>query len=160
MLVYNPEEMAKLPTRSGAGQPLIAVREPGEQAARVFEMLRQGRPLDDIVIELRETPDRVDYLHERWLEQTQARHVITPEARKALEQLVGPFNDVTELVTLVQERYSPYVISPEVQSAFKQLVGTFKDDPHLVIAPEAKAAFEQLVDTFKDLIKHRYGGVV
>lgn len=104
MVVYNPKELAELPTRNGGGQPRVAVREPGEQAARVFELLRQGCPLDEIVIELRETPDRVDYLNERWLEQTQSRYVISPEAKKSFEQLVGAFEDVTDLLERLRKK--------------------------------------------------------
>ena len=105
MLVYNPKEFPNLPLRNGSGQPgITAAREPGEQAARAFELLRQGWSLDEIVIELRETPDRVDYLNERWLEQTHSRHVVSSEAKKAFEQLVGPFEDVTELLELVRKK--------------------------------------------------------
>lgn len=104
MLVYDPKELANLPRRSGGGQPGLLIREPGEQAARAFELLRQGTALDEIVIELRETPERVDYLHERWLEHTHSRLVISPEAKSAFEQLVGAFNDVTELLELVRKR--------------------------------------------------------
>lgn len=104
MLVYDPKELAALPTKKSGG-PHEAIREPGEQAARVFEMLREGRELDEIVIELRETPERIDYLNERWLEQTKERYVITPEAKKAFEQIVGgSFKDVTELVELVTKK--------------------------------------------------------
>lgn len=106
MLVYDPKELAALPAKKPGG-PREAVREPGEQAARVFELLREGRELDEIVIEMRETPERIDYLHERWLEQTKARYVITPEAKKAFEQIVGPFKDVTELVELVSKKLTP-----------------------------------------------------
>jgi hypothetical protein len=103
-IVYNPKELAALPARNGSGHPSLAIRESGEQAARVFEMLREGRPLDEIVIELRETPDRIDYLNERWLEQTRARHVLSPETKKAFEQLVGTFEDVTSLLELVRRK--------------------------------------------------------
>ena len=103
MLVYDPKELAELPAKKPGG-PREALREAGEQAARIFELLRQGWPLDEIVIEMRETPDRIDDLHERWLQQTQARHVITPEARKVLESLVGSFKDVTELVELITKK--------------------------------------------------------
>jgi hypothetical protein len=103
MLVYNPKELAELPSRNPGGQPRIAVREPGEQAARAFEMFKQGRELDEIVIELRETPDRIDQLHERWLDHTRARFVITPEAKKAFEEIVGAFNDVPTLIDLVRK---------------------------------------------------------
>ena len=106
MLVYDPQELADLPQRNPGGQPRIAVREPGELAARAFEYFRQGLPLDEIVIELRETPDRIDQLHEHWLDQTKARYVITAEAKKALEMTVGAFESVTELVELVRHRLS------------------------------------------------------
>jgi hypothetical protein len=103
MLVYNPKELAELPSRNPGGQPRIAVREPGEQAARAFEMFKLGRELDEIVIELRETPDRIDQLYERWLDHTRARFVITPEAKEAFEQIVGNFNDVPTLIDLVRK---------------------------------------------------------
>lgn len=106
MLVYNPKELAELPSRNPGGQPRIAIREPGEQAARAFELFRQGRELDEIVIELRETPDRIDQLHERWLDHTKARFVITPEAKEAFERIVGSFNDVPALIELVRKKLS------------------------------------------------------
>ena len=102
MLVYNPKELTELPAKRPG--PREAVREPGEQAARIFELLREGRGLDEIVIEMRETPERIDYLHERWLDQTKERYVITPEAKKLFEQIVGPFKDVTGLVELVTKK--------------------------------------------------------
>jgi len=104
MLVYDPKELANLPIRNGGGNPGLLIREPGEQAARAFELLREGKALDEIVIELRETPERVEYLNERWLEQTQSRYVISPEMKKAFEQLVGVFNDVTDLLELVKNK--------------------------------------------------------
>lgn len=104
MLVYNPKELAELPTRNAGGQPRIAVRDPGETAARAFELFRQNWDLDQVVIELRETPDRIDQLHEHWLNQTKARYVITPAAKEVLEKLVGPFSSVTEFVELVTKR--------------------------------------------------------
>ena len=101
MLVYNPKELAELPSRNPGGQPRAAVVEPKEQAARAFELFRAGWELDSIVIELREDPDRIDQLHEHWLNQTRARYVITPTAKLTLEQVVGPFTSVTELVELI-----------------------------------------------------------
>src|SRR5262249_16016264 len=41
MLVYNPKELAELPAKRPGG-PREAMREPGEQAARIFEKLREG----------------------------------------------------------------------------------------------------------------------
>ena len=106
MLVYDPKELAKLPSKKPGG-PKDLVREPGEVAARAFEMFRGGCLLDEVVIDLRETPERIDYLHERWLDHTKARYVITPEAKKSFEQLVGPFAGVTELIELIEKKLSP-----------------------------------------------------
>ena len=106
MLVYDPKELTKLPSKKPGG-PSEFVREPGELAARAFEMFRHGCLLDEVVIELRETPERIDYLHERWLDHTKARYVITPEAKKVFEQLVGPFTGVTELLGLFEEKLAP-----------------------------------------------------
>lgn len=105
MLVYNPKELAALPVRNGAGQPRIDVHAPGEQAARAFELFRQGAALDEVVIELRETPDRIDHLHERWLDQTQARYVISPKAKETFEGMLGDnFKSVTELIELLAKK--------------------------------------------------------
>lgn len=115
MIVYNPKELAELPARNPGGQPRVAVREPGEQAARAFELFRQGWALDEIVIELRETPDRIDQLHEHWLDHTRARLVITPEAKKAFESAVGPFESVTDLlerVTMLKAKGHDAVSNP------------------------------------------------
>lgn len=103
MLVYDPKELTELPPRSGAGQPSADTRKPGEQAARAFELFREGKGLDEIVIELRETPERVDQLHEHWLDQTKARYVISPEAKRAFEDIFGEFKSVTDLVELARK---------------------------------------------------------
>lgn len=101
MLVYNPKELAALPAK-GLG-PRDLVQAEGERTARAYEMLREGRSLDDLVIELRVTSDKAEELNSRWQEQTHERYVVTPTAKKALEEFVGPFRDVTELVKLVGE---------------------------------------------------------
>jgi len=105
MLVFNPKELADLPSRNPGGQPRIAVREPGELAARAFEMFREGRQLDEVVIELREDPGRIDQLFEHWLDHTKARYVITVEAKKRLEEILGPFNSVTDLVEIIVKMF-------------------------------------------------------
>jgi hypothetical protein len=101
MRVYDPKELAALPPRNPGGEPSVDVRAPGELAARAFELFRKGLDLDEVVIELRETTDRVDHLHERWLNYSRGRHVITVEAKKALEQAIGKFDGVTDLVEKV-----------------------------------------------------------
>lgn len=103
MLVYNPKELAELPAKKPGG-PRDAIRESGERAARAFELFRDSWELDAIVVELREDPDTIDQLHERWLDQTKARYVITVEAKKTLEELVGAFQSVTELVELIAKK--------------------------------------------------------
>jgi hypothetical protein len=102
MLVYSPKELAGLPAK-GVG-PRDLVQADGERTARAYEMLREGRSLEDVVIELRVSADKADELNARWLEHTHQRHVITPAAKKALEELIGPFRDVTELVELVTSK--------------------------------------------------------
>ena len=135
MLVYDPQELAKLPPRRTVPRELL--REPGEQAAKVFELLRKGLALDEIVIETRETPDMVDHLNDRWLEQTKARHVITPEAKKAFEEIVGPFEDVTALVKIVAEK-TRYAVTPAMKERFERIVGPFQEVTELVELVENK----------------------
>ncbi len=95
---YDPRELAKLPN---IAIYKTAARAPGEIAARAFEMFSDGAELDDIVKELRETPDHVQQLHEKWLDMRGARHVLTPQIRLAFEGLVGKFTDAAELLDLV-----------------------------------------------------------
>lgn len=102
VIVYSPQELTKLAAKMR--RHVIQPHDDGEKAARAFELLRQGLALDEIVIALRETPDRIDYLNERWLEQTRSRLVISPETKTAFEQLVGTFEDVTDLLELVRNK--------------------------------------------------------
>ena len=139
MLVYDPNEIANLPFRNPGGQPKIMVHEPGEQAARAFEMFRNGTALDEVVIELRATPDRIDQLYERWLDHTRARLMITPEAKKAFEEAVGKFESVTDLVERVTEladtwkqTQDHFVITPAMKTAIEQILGEFGSDTRLL----------------------------
>ena len=127
MVVYDPKELAQLPKKNPEG-PREFVRQPGEQAARAFEMFRQGYELDEIVIELRETPERIDQLHEHWREQTKARWVLNPEARKLLEQMVGQFKSVADLVDLLGRR----VIALEAKLLLEGILGEFNTTSELV----------------------------
>lgn len=102
-VVYDPAEVAKLPRR---GRPGID-RSEGEITARAFELFREGRTDEEVVIELRETIDHVQYLRERWLEATAASWVISPVAREALAKLVGPFHSVTDLFEKLQMMLKP-----------------------------------------------------
>ncbi|MBA3538561.1 MAG: hypothetical protein H0T79_02935 [Deltaproteobacteria bacterium] len=95
--LYDPKEVAKIPKHDR----FTNMREPGETAARCFELLDIGKTVNQIVIELRETPDSIDILRDKWLNGGGASQVISPIAWEALEQVVGPFASVTDLVDLV-----------------------------------------------------------
>jgi len=96
LYVYDPHELALIPQRGRS-----AIQYPGETAARAFELFAEGKPQAQIVIELRELPDKIRELYERWLDMGGADLVISPGAKEALEKIVGPFASVTELVERV-----------------------------------------------------------
>jgi len=76
-----------------------------ELEARCFELFSQGKTNREVVIELRETSDRIRELRERWVDDGGADLVISDAAKKAFEQLLGPFRDVTELLERVTEQF-------------------------------------------------------
>ncbi len=95
--VYDSKEIVKL------RRPEVSMRsrEPGETAARAFELFRDGKPDTEVVIALRESPDAVRTLRDQWLDMGGAALVINPAGHRALEEVVGPFKDVVELVERV-----------------------------------------------------------
>jgi hypothetical protein len=98
--VYDPKEL--MPLRNPELRS-HATRDPGEIAARSFELFNQGKTVCDVVIELRETPDQVRQLHESWLDSGGADLTITPVAKEALEKVVGPFATVADLLSVLEE---------------------------------------------------------
>ena len=98
----HPDELKKIRTRLKR-----AVREPNEFSARAFDLFRAGRKLEEIVSELRTTPEEIERLYEKWLDLGGARLVITAPAKEALAKIVGPFDSVTDLVELVQKLKPP-----------------------------------------------------
>ena len=94
VVVYDPDEVARLPRR---GRP-SSDRSPGETTARAFELFREGRTDEEVIIELRETVERIQELREKWDTAGGSHWVISPVAREALEKFVGPFNGVTDLI--------------------------------------------------------------
>jgi DNA-binding transcriptional MerR regulator len=100
MIVYDPKELAKIPR---AGHQLYS-RDSGELASKAFQFFEEGKNNREIVIKLRVTPDEVRDLRERWLDDGGAGLVISNEAKDALEQVLGAFADVTDLVALVTQR--------------------------------------------------------
>lgn len=102
--VYDPKELVVL--RREDARPL-ASREPGEIAAQSFELFNRGMTIREVVIELREPPDRVQQLHESWLTTGGSEDTaltITTAGKEDLERLIGPFTTITELLQLIQRR--------------------------------------------------------
>ena len=97
LYVYDPRELASLPHRGRA-----VVDTPGEVAARCFELFDEGRPLKEIVRELRKSPEIIEDLYERWLNMGGSGIVLTPYAKDEFIKVVGPFADIAELLELVQ----------------------------------------------------------
>ena len=97
--VYDPKELLKLRSPN----VVMRSREPGETAARAFELFRDGKSDADVVITLRETPDSVAILRDKWLDMGGAADVITPVVWEAFGKLLGPFASpsVTELLDRV-----------------------------------------------------------
>ena len=94
--VFDPVELQKILHRRDPN-------EPGELAARAFEMFEEGRPLREVVIALRKTPEYIVALHDHWEWCGGSELVITPVARRELESLLGPFVGVADIVERVAE---------------------------------------------------------
>lgn len=97
--VFNPEDLAVFARR----RSMTPVSSAGEVAARAFELFDVGTSQREIVVQLRETPQRVAELHEQWLELGGADLVVGGAARVELERYVGPFVDIADLVVRVAE---------------------------------------------------------
>ncbi len=102
-MVYSPAEVAKLPCRGRTSSD----RSPGEMNARAFELFREAKTDEEVVIELRETVDQIRDLREQWINAGGVSWMIVPAVRLALQKLVGPFKDVTELVDKLQLKLKP-----------------------------------------------------
>jgi hypothetical protein len=98
-LVYNPKELEKFLPRPDVDRHRTA----GETAAICFEAFDARTPVRQIVIDLREDPDTIETLHEKWLRCGGADRVINNAMWKALEELLGPMTDVTDIVDRVTE---------------------------------------------------------
>jgi hypothetical protein len=100
--VYSPDELNKL--RSYNRSIIVAARDPGERAARAVEMFREGKSREDVIVALRGTFDEINDYHNKWLDLGGADLVISPNAKEALEKIIGPFASVTELVERVDAK--------------------------------------------------------
>ena len=94
--VFNQAELLKILQRRDPN-------EPGELAARAYELFEEGRSNNQLVIALRQLPERIEELHDQWMEGGASEYVITPFARRELERLLGPYVGVAEIVQRVAE---------------------------------------------------------
>ncbi len=141
--VYDPDELKKLPRTA---RRVIRPREPGAVAAHCFELFSQGKSLKEIVIDLHIVPETVEALREKWLDAEGSKMVIVPEAKKALEKLVGPFTGVTDLVELCEK----VVLSSVAMEKLEAAVGLFASTAELV---ERVTALKRSEEHFKHLQK-------
>ena len=102
VVLYDPQELTKCP-RYNRTSLSPRSKEPGEIAARAFELFREGRTSEDVVVELRVQPDVARDLRDKWLDMGGADLVISPGAKEALEKIVGSFKSVADLVECVQK---------------------------------------------------------
>lgn len=100
VIVYDPHELKKLAGK--LRRHVVLPHDPGEMAARAFELFREGKSMEDVVIELRMQPDQVEQLHAKRMDMGGAELVISPTAKEALEKMVGAFGSVTELVERIE----------------------------------------------------------
>lgn len=98
--VYDPNELAAVSRKHRGGYD---IRPPGEVAARCFELLDHGKSVREIVIELREMPEKIVELKEKWHDHGGADRVLSPPAWERLAILVGPFANIAELVARVEQ---------------------------------------------------------
>lgn len=137
LVVYNPDEFRMLAFRMKRGSARGSAREPGEIDARATEMFGEGLTNADVVVALRVTFEEVDVIRQKWTDGSEARLVISPTAKEALEADNGPFKDVAALVAASRARFT---ISPAIKGAFEALVGPFKDDAELLNLVTVKLA--------------------
>lgn len=97
--VFDPHELAKIGSRSRIAS---VPNDPGELAARAFELFDDGKALREVVVILRETPWKISELHEQWADLGGAKLVINQAAQVELQRFLGPFEDVADLVSRVR----------------------------------------------------------
>lgn len=114
--LYDPEELARV-SSARRQKARHAPIQPGEMVARAFELFDDGRPLREVVTELRETPESIAAWHDQWLELGGAEIVVGPAARKELARLVGPFEGVADLVARVRDAVAPRAAEPATPGA-------------------------------------------
>jgi hypothetical protein len=93
--VIDPRELCRVPRRHRTPIP----NEEGELCARVFEMLDDGMTVREIVINTRETSQRIEGIRDNWLDAGGADLVVSKEARAEYERITGkPLRRMSDLV--------------------------------------------------------------
>lgn len=98
VVIYDPTELKNIPRRDRTRAP-----DPGEVEARCVELFRAGKNIADVVETVRETFERVEAVYQKWLDHGGSHVVITEAAREELEQHIGAFSSVAELVARVAQ---------------------------------------------------------
>lgn len=128
VIVYDPQEVNKLAVRLNRGT--ILPRDAGEVTGRAFDLFDEGKSEREIIRELRLTVEAVQELHEKWRDTGGTEIIISPNAKVALEKVVGPFKTVTDLVERLENE--SFVIMPDGKRALEQIVGPFKTVVELI----------------------------
>lgn len=97
--VFDPHQVARLPKRRMAMVP----GDPGETAARAFELFEDGVQLRTVVTTLRIPPAQADELYDQWKRFGGADLIIGKAARGELEKHVGSFASVADLVERIAQ---------------------------------------------------------
>jgi hypothetical protein len=139
VVIYNPDELNKLPKGKGRSAP----REQSTVESRAFELFSQNKTVREVVIEMKETSERIRDLYQRWIEDgTSAEQTATSiDAR------------VFELFNQGKSNQEIVIALGETSDRIRDLRDRWIDDggADLVIGPIARASFEKLVGTFKDV---------
>lgn len=123
VIVYSPHELKKLASRMNR-PGVVSPRHAGEITARAFELFEEGRSGREIIRDLRLTVEELRELREKWVDEGGADLIISPNAKAALEKIVGTFSDVTQLTERVTEEI---MLTRNAKATLEQIVGPFEN---------------------------------
>ena len=121
--VFDLDELMKLARRREPN-----ANDTGEIAARAFELFEDGAATREVVMKLRKAPERIEALHEQWLNGGASEFVLNAVARRELERTLGPFAGVAELV----QRVTELVLNPVARRELERILGPFAGVAELV----------------------------
>lgn len=110
IVLYHPTELLNVPRGRGTA---IQIASRGDIAARVYELFDRGHTIHDAVIELRQTPEEIHGLYDRWLLDKGSKLMLVPEAKADLEKKLGPFESITEMIEKVMALPDKAPAAPE-----------------------------------------------